>query len=750
MLRERNGLKLTFLFSMLLVNIVVILFLSLFNYITFYDMGKSSYKDKFVSYNSEIILGEFKNIDDNLAGIMFMADLYFADITLNEDVLYPQMNYIGDKPERVSAVVSSLQKIRQSNPMIFSLDVYYENTSTAITGFSNLHFFDSADDLQRYLPWFATFGNSDAGFIPLGENSYPQHHKVLTYVKRFSSPKWKDSFIYVAVHIDPYFSKYLDEQKMRNFYIISPVDGELYSIHAGDGADAVRLRGYFIGPDGIATEGTKQIEIGNEKFLIQRYVSQQTGLEYYYTFNFSLFDSQYYTENKQLLFSFILSVVINTVFLGVLCFFNYRMFKERLLRFSKTAGLNIDRRTSLDNYLDSATKEIISLNKSVKSAENLKIQQKIRSAILDGKKDYQIAEYFKSCRVCCIIMENPDQGVVSALDGIQADADSLGIFDVLKSRIFITSIGKTIVALVIFDTEGQRDGNVDFILSRFAGCRIDIGETFLVSEGGIPRAYDSAQEIGRYRFLYEEDVLSAWNLHIRDRGIGGSMLKTFNQIEKDISFGLPEEFEVHFGNLIGYLETGNFSIDFCQSTLNHLVSIIYRIMLESQVDAWGLVGYDIREYSKKIKKISEYKKWMLEVVELFFEEKKNLSKNIDNDLQQRISDIIENNLENDISLGFVADAVGLRSDALSHMFKQLMGKNYIDYIKEKKMLRAIRYLRRNMAVQEIAERLGYRSAQYFIMVFKKAYGITPFQYKKTVLDNEEEEVVEDEDIDDNL
>ena len=133
LLHEKKGLKLTFLLSMLLINLVVILFLSLFNYITFYDMGKSSYEDKFVQYNSETILDQFKSIDENLSGIIFMADLYFADIELNDDVLYPQMSYIGDKPERVSACISNLQKIRQSNPMLFSLDVYYENTSTVIT-----------------------------------------------------------------------------------------------------------------------------------------------------------------------------------------------------------------------------------------------------------------------------------------------------------------------------------------------------------------------------------------------------------------------------------------------------------------------------------------------------------------------------------------------------------------------------------------------------------------------------------------
>ena len=732
---------------MLLINLVVILFLSLFNYITFYDMGKSSYEDKFVQYNSETILDQFKSIDENLSGIIFMADLYFADIELNDDVLYPQMSYIGDKPERVSACISNLQKIRQSNPMLFSLDVYYENTSTVITGFSNLHFLKDSDDVLRYIPWFEDAKNTNATFIPLGYNSYPEHYKVLTYVKKFSSPKWKDKSIWVALHIDPYFSKYLDGHMMQNFYIFSSDGQKLYSVYDNDDTDF--LRNSFAGLDGVVEEGTREVEIDNQKFLIQRYLSSLTGLEYYYTLNFNLFDSQYYIENHKLFWIFILSIIANAFSIGILCLFDYCMFKSRLFRFSRTAGLNIDRKASLDSYLDSASKEIINLNKSAKAAENLKIQQKIRSAILDYRKDRFVSEFFKNAKTIAVLIENPDSTIIASIDDLQADFDNMEVFDILNSRIFITSIGKAVVCLVFFDAEEMMNANIDAILHRFHGYKIDISEAFLVSEDGIPRSYDSALDISRYRFLYGDDVLSANKLNVKNREIGASMLKRFNQIEKDLKIGLQDEFKVHLDDLVVYLQSGNFSIDFCLSTCTHMVSIIYRIMLEEQVDAWNLVGYDIRDYAKKINNINEWKEWILNVSILFFEEKISLLKTFDNDLQSRISNIIDENLENDISLGFVADSIGIRSDTLSHMFKQFMGKNYIDYIKEKKMLRAIEYLRKNMPVQEISEKLGYRSAQYFIMVFKNTYGLTPFQYKKTVLYKEKKEA-NSEDSDNNI
>ena len=84
----------------------------------------------------------------------------------------------------------------------------------------------------------------------------------------------------------------------------------------------------------------------------------------------------------------------------------------------------------------------------------------------------------------------------------------------------------------------------------------------------------------------------------------------------------------------------------------------------------------------------------------------------------------------------IADKLGMKTYELSRMFSRTMGKNYIDYIKDKKLMKAVEMLRAGEAVQDIARRLGYRSPQYFIRIFKENYGTTPYQYKKTVLETE--------------
>ena len=72
----------------------------------------------------------------------------------------------------------------------------------------------------------------------------------------------------------------------------------------------------------------------------------------------------------------------------------------------------------------------------------------------------------------------------------------------------------------------------------------------------------------------------------------------------------------------------------------------------------------------------------------------------------------------------------MRSDVLSRTFKQVMGEGYTEYVKKRKLSRAIELMDGDCSMKEIAQRLGYNSPQYFIRIFKEVYGITPYQYTK--------------------
>lgn len=91
---------------------------------------------------------------------------------------------------------------------------------------------------------------------------------------------------------------------------------------------------------------------------------------------------------------------------------------------------------------------------------------------------------------------------------------------------------------------------------------------------------------------------------------------------------------------------------------------------------------------------------------------------------------LQNNYMKEISLDSCADYAGTNTVALSKAFKQVSGKNFIDYLTELRIEKAKELLRdTDMKINDIAEKAGYQPS-YFNRIFKKQEGITPSQYRE--------------------
>lgn len=81
---------------------------------------------------------------------------------------------------------------------------------------------------------------------------------------------------------------------------------------------------------------------------------------------------------------------------------------------------------------------------------------------------------------------------------------------------------------------------------------------------------------------------------------------------------------------------------------------------------------------------------------------------------------IDQNYMKNISLDMVAEATGVSSYYLSHLFKQELGTNYIRYLTNFRMKTAARILEREkIPLEKIALLVGYSNPYYFIKLFKK-------------------------------
>ncbi len=91
----------------------------------------------------------------------------------------------------------------------------------------------------------------------------------------------------------------------------------------------------------------------------------------------------------------------------------------------------------------------------------------------------------------------------------------------------------------------------------------------------------------------------------------------------------------------------------------------------------------------------------------------------------------------ELSLVKMANDIGFNSSYLSVVIKQIFGVPFQDYVNKKRMEKAkLLLLSTPMKNYEIAEQIGIEDVNYFITKFKKAWGVTPKQYRQGIQFNE--------------
>jgi len=102
-------------------------------------------------------------------------------------------------------------------------------------------------------------------------------------------------------------------------------------------------------------------------------------------------------------------------------------------------------------------------------------------------------------------------------------------------------------------------------------------------------------------------------------------------------------------------------------------------------------------------------------------------------LAERAMKYVEERYREKITLRQVADALYVSPSYLSRMFKKSTGLNLVTYMNRVKMKHARELiLQRKMSLQEIAYEVGIANYNYFYILFKETYGISPSDFLKQI------------------
>lgn len=718
------------------INIGSIVILSLFNYQVFHRRSGKAYRESFLSYNQRVTELGFENIDKQIIeSVLRILQLNFPITSEESPLLLPQSETIIKSSKETLAFAEEMRSLQRTYPYAAGMDIYYEATGTIVTGFDKVHAASDEDSVRKYLPWYDAYVKQGrkSGFVFEPEGSYLANGSTITYIKRISKPKWKGDDVVVAIHIlSSSFSEYIDVIS-GNLTIVGDDNQILYTTEA-ENVSMYADQDFAL----LRTENNPLFwEFNEEPITVFRKDSSASGLMYLYSIRDSIFYKDYNITAQMFLINFLFSIGFNMLVLAVISFYNYRTYHKRILTVSKNVGIDISTKDqSFDGSLTTLTRKITTLHEAVNSSKGFLFQNAVRSVILNRKSEgaYEsVGPYLTKDSVCTFfinVLEKDAERV--SIEALQDEfPPEKGSYHVL-----FTVIEKDgLVAILNFGRNDAKQDMDDFrknMEQRFEGCCVVYGKIFQNQKDGLKNSYKSTVEISRYRYIFpERKVLSEEEIILEGRKESGSHLKLFDAMDKDIKNENLLDFKTHMEFLITSFKNGNYGIDYCMSTLRDLVTLIYQVIVHNQLDMWVVFGYDIREYQRQIPDIDTFCVWMNELCEVILKNIRQRKKDVDLDIQTQVVKMIEDHLEDDISLDYIAQQLQIRPDVASRMFRQMMGSGYTEYIKEKKLNRAIQLLEQDYSVKDIAQKLGYSSAQYFIKVFKEEQGITPYQYKKT-------------------
>jgi two-component system response regulator YesN len=93
---------------------------------------------------------------------------------------------------------------------------------------------------------------------------------------------------------------------------------------------------------------------------------------------------------------------------------------------------------------------------------------------------------------------------------------------------------------------------------------------------------------------------------------------------------------------------------------------------------------------------------------------------------------LDENFAEDITLSAMANRYNISPSYLSLLFAEKTGKNFIDYLTERRIKKAKELLKHtDLKIYEISNAVGYKDSFYFSNCFKKIAGVSPSEYRES-------------------
>ena len=114
--------------------------------------------------------------------------------------------------------------------------------------------------------------------------------------------------------------------------------------------------------------------------------------------------------------------------------------------------------------------------------------------------------------------------------------------------------------------------------------------------------------------------------------------------------------------------------------------------------------------------------------------KRDKSGEVHKEIVKRMTDYILNNLHEALDLKQLADNATLSCFHFHRIFTQLKGETLHNFIRRCRAEKAAKLIlsQQNLYLHEIAYECGFSTQSLFVRTFRKFYGISPHEFRKTI------------------